>query len=260
MTLLGKRIAVTGVSSGIGKETAQRLVDAGASVVGLDRNEPADAIDKFVRVDLSDASSIDNAIVQVEGKLDGLCNVAGLPPTAGRVPVMKVNVIGLQRLTLGLIDTLNDGASIANVASLAGFGWQDSASAIRDWLAKADHDNVEALCDELDISDERCYFFSKEVLIAWTLINRWSWRDRSIRMNCVSPGPVETPILKDFIETMGARAEEDMRIMDRAGRPEDIAPLLVFLMSDESQWIRGANLPCDGGMSAHIQCQMNNLN
>ena len=84
---------------------------------------------------------------------------------------------------------------------------------------------------------------------------RWQWRARAIRMNAVSPGPVETPIHQDFLQTLGERAEEDMRLMERAGRPGDIAPLVTFLCGDESRWIQGANIPCDGGMAAHLLCQ-----
>jgi NAD(P)-dependent dehydrogenase (short-subunit alcohol dehydrogenase family) len=91
------------------------------------------------------------------------------------------------------------------------------------------------------------------------LQNRWTWRERGIRMNAVSPGPVDTPILKDFLQTLGARAEEDMRVMDRPGRPEDIAPVVAFLLSDASAWIRGANIPVDGGMSSHILCNLHGL-
>ena len=89
--------------------------------------------------------------------------------------------------------------------------------------------------------------------------NRWTWRDRNIRMNSVSPGPVDTPILKDFVETLGERAEEDMRVMDRPGRAEDIAPVVAFLLSDMTHWIRGTNIPADGGMSSNILCQMHQL-
>ena len=64
--------------------------------------------------------------------------------------------------------------------------------------------------------------------------NRWTWRDRGIRMNSVSPGPVDTPILGDFLQTLGARAEEDRRVMDRPGTPKDIAPVIAFLLSDLS--------------------------
>jgi NAD(P)-dependent dehydrogenase (short-subunit alcohol dehydrogenase family) len=48
-------------------------------------------------------------------------------------------------------------------------------------------------------------------------------------MNCVSPGPVETPILPDFLESLGERAEEDMRVMDRPGQPSDVALVIAFV-------------------------------
>ena len=71
-------------------------------------------------------------------------------------------------------------------------------------------------------------------------------------MNCVSPGPVDTPILKDFKATLGKRVTEDTTINDREGTPGDIAPVVCFLLSDMTHWFRGANLTLDGGMSSHI--------
>jgi NAD(P)-dependent dehydrogenase (short-subunit alcohol dehydrogenase family) len=123
----------------------------------------------------------------------------------------------------------------------------------------ASFDNIAELCEKWGIDNTRSYFFSKECLIGWTMLNRWTWRDRGIRMNCISPGPVDTPILGDFVKTLGDRAKEDMEVMDRVGTPADIAPIAAFLCSDVSRWIRGANIPADGGMSAHIAVNMNGL-
>ena len=78
-------------------------------------------------------------------------------------------------------------------------------------------------------------------------------------MNVVSPGPVDTPILGDFIKTLGARVEEDMKTMDRPGRPADIAPIIVFLLTDGAAWLRGTNIAVDGGMHSHVLTQMNGL-
>ena len=78
-------------------------------------------------------------------------------------------------------------------------------------------------------------------------------------MNSISPGPVDTPILPDFLETLGERAEEDMRVMDRPGTPKDVAPVVAFLLSRHSGWIRGSNIPVDGGMSSHILNGMHGL-
>jgi NAD(P)-dependent dehydrogenase (short-subunit alcohol dehydrogenase family) len=138
------------------------------------------------------------------------------------------------------------------MASLAGSGWPESVTLIKEFIANGDFSDVGEFCSEHEIIGGRSYFFSKEALVVWTMMNRWTWRDRGIRMNCISPGPVDTAILPDFMETLGERAVEDMKIMGRAGLPEDSAPLVGFLCSDQSAWIRGTNIPCDGGMFSHI--------
>jgi len=257
--LQGRKIIVTGVSSGIGAETAGQLKKVGATVIGVDRNDPAVAVDAFHKVDLTDVAALDALIAELKGvKADGLANIAGVPPTAPPEVVVTVNLVALKRLTLGLVDSLADGASIVNLASLAGIGWEGVIDKIK---AAADltHAGVAAFCADQGITSENSYFFSKQALVAWTHENRWTWRDRGIRMNSVSPGPVETPILKDFLETLGERAEEDMKIMDRPGAPADIAPVVVYLLGPGSAWLRGTNIAADGGMRAHIDTTSNGL-
>ena len=255
----GKTIIVTGCASGIGAQTATLLRERGAKILGIDRNKTENA-DQFFQADLSDPDSIDAVVAKLPNNIDGLANIAGLPPTAPPDVVIKVNLLGLQRLTLGLIPKLATGASIANLASLAGFGWAQSLDQNKA-AAELTFDSLDEFIQAQGIDQQtgRSYFFSKEALIVWTIKNRWTWRDRGIRMNCVSPGPVDTPILKDFLETLGERAEEDMKIMDRPGVPGDVAPVVAFLMSDDSAWFRGANLTVDGGMSSHILQEANGL-
>ncbi|WP_321911946.1 coniferyl-alcohol dehydrogenase [Burkholderia cepacia] len=255
-----KIVVVTGAASGIGAQCARVLKSQGATVIGVDRNIPdAELVDQFIQVDLSDPNAIAVAVERVTTNVDGLCNIAGLPPTRGREAVLKVNFFGLRDFTEALLPRLNRGASIVNLASLAGAGWQDSIESVKAVIDCRDFERVESLCELLGIDDARSYFLSKEALIVWTMQNRWTWRDRDIRMNCVSPGPVETPIHQDFLATLGARAEEDMRLMERAGRPDDIAPLVAFLCSNASRWIRGSNIPCDGGMLSNILCESHGI-
>ena len=258
--LSGKTVVVTGSSSGIGKETARLCTRMGATVLGVDVTKSFDHVEEFYRADLSDAATVDALLDVLPEGIDGLANIAGLPPTAPAEKVLKVNLFGLKRLTLGLIPKLRDGAAIVNLASLAGFGWQGAVEAIRA-SEHVDMDAPESFMAAHGISNEggRSYFFSKEALIAWTMQNRWTWRDRGIRMNSVSPGPVDTPILGDFVKTLGPRAEEDMRVMDRPGTPQDVAPVVAFLLSDMTAWIRGTNIPTDGGMSSNLLCNMHAL-
>lgn len=255
--LKDKTIVVTGCASGIGKETAKLVKQLGGDVLGVDVNKTDEHVDELYIADMSDRRTLKALVMALPTGIDGVANIAGLPPTAPADKVIKVNLLGLKFFTENLIPKLNDGASIVNLASLAGFGWADAVDAIRA-SEDLEFEDVEAFIRQWGVGNEggRSYFFSKEALVVWTMKNRWTWRDRGIRMNAVSPGPVDTPILKDFIETLGARAEEDMKVMDRPGAPGDVAPVVAFLLSDMTAWIRGTNIPCDGGMSSHI---LNNI-
>jgi len=251
MDLSGKTIIVTGVASGIGKETAAELHHHGATVIGVDRN-PASDLDAFFEADLADPDSIDRLIDELPTGADGLCNIAGVAPTQPAELVLKVNTLGLQRLTLGMVPKLADGASIVNLASMAGNGWRDHLDQIEEFQSVGFDAVAEFVATHEIEGTARSYFLSKEVVVVWTMQNRWTWRDRNIRMNAVSPGPIETPILPDFIEMLGDRAQESLRSLERMGQPEDVAPVVAFLLSDEAAWFRGANLTPDGGMGAHL--------
>lgn len=256
--LKNKTIIVTGAASGIGAATAAYAAAQGANVIAVDINPPEHPVGRFIQADLSDRSSIDRLVASIPEGTHGLANIAGLPPTRPPAAVLKVNLVGLKYLTMLLAPKLANGASIVNLASLAGLGWAQAKDVILD-SANLDFEEVESFCTRHQIEGARSYFLSKEALTVWTMQNRWTWRSRGIRMNAVSPGPVDTPILGDFIETLGARAEEDMRIMDRPGRPSDIAPVVAFLLSDGAAWIRGTNVPTDGGMYANVLCEMHGL-
>lgn len=249
----GKTILVTGVASGIGARTSRLLTEGGAHVIGLDRRKPDAHDGKFIAADLSDPASIESAVAQIDDSLDGLCNVAGVPPTQGRTLVLQVNFLGLRRLTELLIERMHAGAAIVNVASLAGSGWRDRLPVIKAFLADGDFSSVSAFCTANGIDDENCYPFSKELLIAWTITHWNAWLERGIRMNCVSPGPVETPILDDFRRTIGKRFRDEVMLLDKkAATVDEVASVIAFLCSDDSRWIRGADIPVDAGIAASV--------
>ena len=258
--LKDKTIIVTGCSSGIGAETARMIKLLGGNVIGVDRNETSQNVDSFIQADMSGKSPIDALVQALPDGADGIANIAGVPPTAPADSVLKVNLVGLKYFTNAMVGKLADGASIVNLASLAAMGWPAAIDQIKD-AADLDFDDVTDFVNRYEIESQkgRSYFFTKEALVVWTMQNRWTWRERGIRMNCVSPGPVETPILKDFLETLGKKAEESRKVMDRAGKSDDVAPVVAFLLSDMTKWIRGSNIPVDGGQSSHNLCNMNGL-
>lgn len=252
MDLTGKEIVVTGVASGIGLAIVRDLRQRGARIIGIDL-KPSDLVDTHYQADLSDPRQIDELVGQLDSGANGLCNVAGVPPSAPPESVLGLNAKGLERLTVGLAPKLADGASIVNIASSAGGGWARRTEALKAFDSVAFEPGALgdfAIAHDL-LEEGESYFFAKEFVVTWTMRNRWTWRDRGIRVNSVSPGPVDTPALEDFIETLG-RARRIMELMDRPGQPEEIAPVVAFLLSDDSGWIRGANIAVDGGMTSHL--------
>ena len=81
---------------------------------------------RFIQSDLADRSSIDRLVATLPSGAHGLANIAGLPPTRPPEAVVKVNLVGLKYLTTQLAPKLSYGASIVNLASLAGLGWAES--------------------------------------------------------------------------------------------------------------------------------------
>lgn len=249
-----KRAAITGVTSGIGAATAKVFQQRGIAVVGFDRNEPDFEIDEFHKFDLGDAGSVDAVTAGLVSQFDYLCNIVGVPPTQDKHTVLRVNFFGVRHFTDAIGARLRDGASVVTVASLAGINWRNSIDVVRSGLATP-FDQADAWIEAHGEAGAASYHLSKELVIGWTVTHWDTWRTRGIRINTVSPGPVATSILSDFIETLGKRAEEDLKL-NRAATAEEIALVILFLCSDESSWINGADIPADGGAGANALRRM----
>lgn len=256
MSLKNKRIIVTGAASGIGQQTAKLLKQKEAVVIAFDLNEPGDYVDEYIPVNLSDLNAIQQSVDAFSGGADALCNVAGVPPTVPLPLILQVNTMGTIAFTNAMIPKLNQDASIVNVASMAGMGWSQNLSNIKEFLALDDFSEVAGFIEAKNFDDAITYNFSKEVIIVWTMINYYTWKEKGIRINCVSPGPVQTPILKDFMETI-AKKPGKVQLIDRPGKPEEIATIIAFFCDNEqSQWVNGQNLLTDGGLfSARFKMQ-----
>ncbi|MDO3400470.1 coniferyl-alcohol dehydrogenase [Mycolicibacterium neoaurum] len=247
-----KRYIVTGAASGIGHAVAERLVAAGAEVISLDRNTPSAAVKHHIAVDLADPQSIDAAVAQLDGSFDALINVAGVPGTAPAATVIAVNVLAVRHLTESLIDRLRAGGSVVVVSSIAGFGWPARMPAIQALLATDGYAEGARWFAE-NPQAGNAYNFSKEVATVYTMAKALEFAQRGLRINAVLPGPVQTPILADFEETMGKDTLDGAKaLLGRHATPEDIAGAVAYLISADAGWVNGQTLAVDGGGMAAV--------
>ena len=244
------RVALTGAATGIGADVATRMKAAGHEVIAFDIAEPA-GVDRWIKTDMNDFASIDAALTAADGPFDALINNAGLPPREVdfNETMMRVNYFGLRRFLDGMLDNLSPGASIVNTASKAGARWAQNLDQVKAFMA-LDPADLPAFIKDNDLDPTRAYNLSKEAVVVMTFQRTAEMIARDLRMNSVSPAAVETGILDDFINAFGDRVQGQFAQVGRAGLPEEVAATIVFLASPESSWLKGLDLPVDGGMSA----------
>jgi NAD(P)-dependent dehydrogenase (short-subunit alcohol dehydrogenase family) len=247
----GQRVIVTGAASGMGAATAEMLAAGGAEVYGLDVQDVTGPVAKAVHCDCGDPAAIDAAVESIGGPVHALFNVAGVPQTLPPDTVIKVNFLGLRHLTERVLPLIPEGGAVAHVASIAGSGWPQRLDTVKELVTTPDFAAGAAWCDArlADLGDP--YFFSKECVIVYMMLRAHQTVRRGVRMNCISPGPVDSPMMPDFRKALGDTMLDwtAAQANGRMGRPAEMAPPLVFLNSREASYVNGANLICDAGFT-----------
>jgi NAD(P)-dependent dehydrogenase (short-subunit alcohol dehydrogenase family) len=244
-------IVVVGGSSGIGEAVASELAESGQRVLVLDVVK-GHAGHPFVQVDLRSQESIDQALEALdEHQISGVAHVAGLPGTRPGADVLGVNFLGLRHFLQGLAPKLPSGSAIAVVASTAGSQWTSRIDVLEPLLGTASMDEGQEWLVN-NPSDYPIYSTSKEAVILFS--KRWSYSlfaSQGVRLNTISPGPVETPILGDFEESMGKDVLDGVRTMvGRHGRPGDVAGVVRAALGPAFGWVNGQDIQVDGGATS----------
>lgn len=256
----GKRVVVSGGGgAGMGAATVEGLAELGAEIHVIDLKEPPIDVASHQVVDLRDPDATATAIANIDGPIDALFNCAGLPGTPfSDVDTMLVNFAAPRHLASLVAPRMPEGSAIASIASTAGSGYLQN---LAKWQPLADTSTfaeakawVEAHPEEIATG----YTPSKEALIIWTMSGAVEYSQQGIRLNCISPGPTDTPMMPAFeagAESMGVPASViDLfaKGLGRRSTPEEQAWPLIFLNSDAASYISGENLVTDGGTIAGV--------
>lgn len=235
-SLAGKTAAITGASSGIGLATSRRFLEAGARVLGLDRQPAPDDSFPTLTVDVADAAALESALLQAGREfgapLDILVNNAGIQPLG----------VPFSELTPGLIRRTLD----VNVAAVA-LGLRFAA---RHMHAGGRVLNTGSFVGLLGVPAGSIYAASKAAVIQLTRLAAVELAPRGITVNCVCPGTILTPAVTAIPNNPEIPFAASRTPLGRLGRPEEIAAAFHFLASAEASYITGAILPVDGGILA----------
>ena len=251
MHMRDKVAIITGAKSGIGLATARRLADEGASVVVADVEDAAPEVEqlfsttedvRFVRTDVSNwhqVASLFEETLAAYGRVDVLVNNAGI------------------ELAKKLTDTSEEEWNRLMSVNLKGvFLCSRSAIPIMQGQGRGVIVNVASELGLVGGSDIAAYCASKGGVVQLTKAMAVDHAGVGIRVNCVCPGPVATPLLEATIQA-ASNPEQERRsivsktLMGRIGRPEEIANVILFLASDESSYMTGSIVAVDGGVTAH---------
>ncbi len=242
--LEGRGIVVTGGGSGIGAATCRLLALKGAAVGVLDRNADAaravaDEIGGLaLACDVGASDQVDAAIARADaelGGLTGLVNNAGLGNLKPLEDYSDRDVELIWRVNFfGTYACLRAAAPFLRVAA----GRRREPSAVV---------NVASVSGVRPTRGEAPYSAAKAATVALTSSAALEWAP-TVRVNCVSPGFIHTPLNDMLVSDEAARSGvEDRTPMGRVGSASETAGLIAFLLSDESSYITGQNVVIDGG-------------
>lgn len=241
----GRHVVVTGAGSGIGRSTALRLVDEGATIAAIDLNVAglaetselagSEAVSVH-RCDISDPDEVAATVADIRAggrPISALVNVAGIgvlahsteQPPSEWARIIAVNLSGMFYMCQAVLpDLLETKGSIVNMASVAGLIGQPYNAA---------------------------YCASKGGVIALTKSLAVEYIDRGVTVNAIAPAGIKTPLISDVAVPEGVDFSKFARLSSPMGlaQPEEVAGLVAFMLSADGRYMTGSIVTMDGGVS-----------
>jgi NAD(P)-dependent dehydrogenase (short-subunit alcohol dehydrogenase family) len=246
----GSRVIVSGGGgAGMGAATVRHLSDLGAEVHVIDLKEPPVDVASYQAVDLRDPDATAGAVEKIGGTIDALFNCAGL--AGSKFPdldVMLVNLVGMRHLAELVSVRMEPGSAIASISSTAGSGYLMNIGKWMPLVTAPGFDAAKEWCETHPEEIAGGYGPSKEAIIIWTFWASYALAERGIRVNCISPGPTDTPMMPDFERYVGKEFMDSFPVpLGRRSSPDEQAWPLIFLNSGLASYVTGENVVTDGG-------------
>jgi len=243
----GKKILVTGGTKGIGAAIAKRLIQSGATVVTTARSVPENPHELFVQADLSTPEGAQKVITFVIERLGGvdilINNAGGSSPKSGGVLALtdddwlrdlNTNLLSAVRMDRGLLPyMLKQGSGVIV--------------------------HITSILRRLPQRDATAYAAAKAALTVYSKDLSNEYGPKGVRINTVAPGYIDTEGARSYMDSAPENAGKDRETVQkglidamgitigRAGRPEEVAEMVAFLVSDRASLINGSEYVIDGG-------------
>lgn len=244
LNIKNKQFLVTGVTSGIGKGICLQLLEHGATVIGIGRNESKikDINHNsfvFKSLDLTEIETIEPFIKEVtkeKGKFDGFVHCAGKEET------IPLTIYKHDKIKSIFDINVFSGIEILRILSKKKFTNEYSSIIF-----------FSSVMGELGQPGKVGYCATKSAILGVVKAASLELAKRNIRVNALSPGVVMTPMTKQLFNQLPENDIKGIRDMHPLGfgKIDNITPTVLFLLSSNASWITGQNIKIDGGYSVH---------
>lgn len=262
----GKVCVVTGAASGMGKATAEMLVDLGAKVYALDwTTVNIEGIEKYICTDLSQKDSIDKAFETIPQQIDSFFGIAGVSGAkCDFITTTKIDLISNKYICEEiLVNRMSKGGSIAFMTSTAGIGWEKEGNK-KVYLPILEAKGWQASVEILEKSILRHlpgtlgYPFSKLAMNYYVAQLQKEFASTGIRVNAVLPGSTDTGLKDEFTKMAGGETEllKHCGYAHRLAKSKEMAKPIVFLNSDMASYISGELMIVDYGSTIEETAQI----
>lgn len=241
----GKHVLVVGGATGMGAAAAELALALGAQVTVMDFASISLDGTLKIKLNLSDKTSIDQALAQVPGKVDAVFSCAGVAD--GTPGIERINYVGHRYLLDQLIaaGNLGRGGSVCFISSSAGLGWEPHFAQLSELLDITDFDAAAAW---LRANGRDNYMGTKQAMCAYIAREAFAFLKQGIRINAICPGPTDTPLAQANKEQwLGGGADFRAAAGVEASIPMEQAYPMAFLCSDAASAITGITLVADLG-------------